>query len=447
MALHARPYVAGEAVEHVLVLVLHAPADRDHVAHPAVLRVERRHDVIEERPLVEIGVVRVGLEREQQPSELQHVVDVARLAGAAIDHVAEFVGGAEVLILAVTAGGEAMMLRHLIPEETRGQEIGRGAGVDEALHRSEQLGDLGVAVRTAQVVLVALQRLDERPVLELVREPEPALVTRVGVQVGHHFVHAAEFGIQHVLDLRVVEPRENPLRPRRELDLDGERGGVTRVAVRVAQARVHLVQGVPRGPFPVQVEGSGADFAAGEGRERLAPSLERREVAVAVGVLHGREFPDDVCRALFEPGVAGGRPHQADGRQVMTGDVPGEIAAAAVPPAVRLRLGRQAGALPIIGQHAVGLEREQVLSIELLRVLERAAGQADGGQRECASTGDGRPQVVCSVVPERQLRRAGLSPACAQRRVSYELRGPDESRGPGYIVRRDVSGLQEGKCL
>ena len=137
VALHARPYVAGEAVEHVLVLVLHAPADRDHVAHPAVLRVERRHDVIEERPLVEIGVVRVGLEREQQPSELQHVVDVARLAGAAIDHIAEFVGGAEVLVLAVTAGGEAMMLRHLIPEEARGQEVGRGAGVDEALCRSE----------------------------------------------------------------------------------------------------------------------------------------------------------------------------------------------------------------------------------------------------------------------------------------------------------------------
>ena len=251
-------------------------------------------------------------------------------------------------------------------------------------------------MRTAQVVLVALQRLDERPVLELVGEAEPTLVTRVGVQVGHHFVHAAEFGIQHVLDLCVVEPRENPLRPRRELDLDGERGLVPRVTVRVAQARVHLVQGVPRGPFPVQVEGSGADFAAGEGRERLAPSLERREVAVAVGVLHGREFPDDVCRALFEPGVAGGRPHQADGRQVMTGDVPGEIAAAAVPPAVRLRLGRQAGALAVIGQHAVGLEREQVLPIELLRMFERPARQADGAQGERAGPEDDALAVPCS---------------------------------------------------
>ena len=267
--------------------------------------------MIEQGALVEIGVVRVGLEREQQPGELQHVVHVARLAGAAIDHIAELVGGPEVLVLAVTAGGEGMMLRHLIPEEARGQEVGRGAGIHEALHRSEQLGDLGVAVRAAQVVLVALQRLDERPVLELVGEAEPTLVTRVGVQVGHHFVHAAEFGIQHVLDLCVVEPRENPLRPRRELDLDGERGGVTRVAVRVAQARVHLVQGVPRGPFPVQVEG-GADFAAGEGRERLAPSLERREVAVAVSALHGRELLDHVRRALFQPDVAGGPPHQAD---------------------------------------------------------------------------------------------------------------------------------------
>src|SRR5205823_13791338 len=174
----------------------------------------------------------------------------------------------------------------------------------------------------------------------------------------------------------------------RELDLDGERCAVPRVAVRVPETRVHLVQGVPGRPFPVQVEGGGADFAAGEGRERLPSSLQGAEVAVAVSALHGRELLDDVRRALFEPGVTRGRPHQAHGREVMTSDVPGEIAPAAVPPAVRLCFRREAGALPVIRQHAVGLEREQVLPIELLRVLERPARQADRAQGEGAGPAD-----------------------------------------------------------
>src|SRR5207302_7908679 len=113
------------------------------------------------------------------------------------------------------------------------------------------------------------------------------------------------------------------------------------------------------------------DFAAGEGRERLPPSLERTEVAVAVSALHGRELLDHVRRALFESGVACGRPHQAHGREVMTGDVPGEIAPAAVPPAVRLGFRREAGALAGIRQHAGGPEGEPGWPIGLLRAVER----------------------------------------------------------------------------
>ena len=52
---------------------------------------------------------------------------------------------------------------------------------------------------------MALERLDEGAVLEGVREPQPALVAGVGVEVHQHFVHAAEFGVQHSLDLAVVQ--------------------------------------------------------------------------------------------------------------------------------------------------------------------------------------------------------------------------------------------------
>ena len=105
----------------------------------------------------------------------------------------------------------------------------------------------------------------------------------------------------------------------------------------------------------------------------------------------------------------------------MTGDVPGEIAAAAVPPAVRVRFGRQAGALAVIRQHAVGLEREQVLSIELLRVFERPARQADGAQGESAGPEDDALAVPCSG-----FARSGKGKPSEQRhgaRAKTELEG------------------------
>ena len=64
----------------------------------------------------------------------------------------------------------------------------------------------------------SLERLDERLVLEFVRQVEPALVARVGVEIGKDFVHAAELGVEHPLDLLVVERRQNLLGPLGELD-------------------------------------------------------------------------------------------------------------------------------------------------------------------------------------------------------------------------------------
>ena len=70
--------------------------------------------------------------------------------------------------------------------------------------------------------------------------------------------------------------------------------------------------------------------------ERLPPVGQRAEVAVAVLVLHGLQLADDVVGALLEANVAGRRPHQADRGQIVPGDVSGEIAAVAIPAAVRL---------------------------------------------------------------------------------------------------------------
>jgi hypothetical protein len=77
-----------------------------------------------------------------------------------------------------------------------------------------------------------------------------------------------------------------------------------------------------------------------------------------------------------------GRVHQADGGEVMAGDVSGELTAVRIPAGIAFRLLRQAGALPVERQHAIGIERQQVGRVEILRFLERTAGQSNRGERQ-----------------------------------------------------------------
>ncbi len=390
VAFHAGADAAGEGARHVLVLARDALSHRHHVAHRAVGRVDRAEDVVEERALLEVGVADVGLEREQRARHLDQVVDVARLGRAAVDHVAQLVGLAEVLVAAVPAGGEGVVVHHLVPEELRGRAFALAAGVLVLHQRAEQLGHQRVAVLAGEDVLATRERVDDRLVVEVVRQRQPALVAGVGVEIGEHLVHAAELGGEHPLRLRVVELRDDALDPRRVLDLDVERCAVAREAIRVAQPGEDLVDDVPGGPEAVQVESAGADDAAAQLLEAdLAVHAVlvglRADVAVALFVLHGLQLGDEVVGALLEAVVAGRGVHQADGRQVVARDVAGELAARPVPPAVALGLRLEAGALPEKGHHPVHFEREQVVAVQVLGVLERPAGQPDVGERQRTS--------------------------------------------------------------
>ena len=229
---------------------------------------------------------------------------------------------------------------------------------------------------------MALERLDEGAMLELVREVEPALVTRVGEEVDHDLVHAAELGVHHVLELGVGESGKDSLGPGREGDLHLQRGFVAGEAIGVAEAAEGLVEGVPRRPLAVQVEGGGADLAPGEFAKGPPSSGESAEVAVPVGVLHLLELGDQIVGAVLESLVTGRGPHQAHRRQVVASDVAREVAAIPVPAAVPLCPRRETGPVAVVREHPVGLQLEQVAGVQVLRVLERSAGEADGAQRD-----------------------------------------------------------------
>ena len=97
-----------------------------------------------------------------------------------------------------------------------------------------------------QPIVAAHERVEDGAMVELVRQRQPPSVAGVGVQVREHFVHAAELGVEHLLELGIAQARQNALGPLREPDFHVERGAVACVSKRVAQPGVRLVQGVPR---------------------------------------------------------------------------------------------------------------------------------------------------------------------------------------------------------
>ena len=356
VALHARADAAGEAALHVRVFAPYARADGNHVTGRAVVAVDRAENMVEQRALVEFGVANIRLPREQLSRELQHVVDVARLRGAALGDVAQQVGLAEVLVLAVATRCERVVIDDAIPERGGGGLVGTIAGVGIARGRADGLGHLRVAVQAAERILPALQRVHDGLVLELVGEVEPTPVAGVGVQVGHHLVHAAELGGEHLLNGRVIHRIEIRRGPSRELDLDLERRLVAGVAIRVAQARERLVQRVPRRPQAVEIEVRRPDVAVRHLRERRLHALQRPGKPVAMRVLHQLQLAHDVVGALLEANIAGGGEHQADRGEIVSRNVARELAAIGIPTRVALGFGREPRRRAVKRQHAVGLE-------------------------------------------------------------------------------------------
>ena len=74
--------------------------------------------------------------------------------------VVELIGRPEVFVLTVAAGGEAVVLRNAIPEETGGVAIGLIARVNVPRQFAEHFRDLGVAVLAGENVLMVRQRID-----------------------------------------------------------------------------------------------------------------------------------------------------------------------------------------------------------------------------------------------------------------------------------------------
>ena len=128
----------------------------------------------------------------------------------------------------------------------------------------------------------------------------------------------------------------------------------------------------------------------------------------------------------------------------MARDVSREVAAAAVPAVIRLRLARESGALAVIGQHAIGLELQQVTGDQILGVLERAAVQPHRVERERS-----RPEAVRSSATVGGTPRPGQEGRGNEQRqragAESELDGAAARQWQGHSLRMHA-GREDGKA-
>src|SRR5262249_17240534 len=147
--------------------------------------------------------------------------------------------------LAMSARRVAVMLGNAIPEETRGKAVARIAGINVTSERAHDLRHLRVAMKTSEPILMTLERVHHRVMFELASKHNPSNISRVSVKIRQHFGHATEFGVQHPLQLCLVELGKNVLCPRGKLDFELESNTIARVTIRVAQSGIILVQHIP----------------------------------------------------------------------------------------------------------------------------------------------------------------------------------------------------------
>src|SRR4030095_17036221 len=128
----------------------------------------------------------------------------------------------------------------------------------------------------------------------------------------------------------------NTFCPGGEFDFEFQRGAVAGKTISIAKSGVSLVQRVPRRPETVQIEETRLDVSLAYFGKLLPQSFNRAEVAVAIFVLDLLHLLHDVICSLLEAWIAVRDKHQRHSRQIMPGDVTGEISAVAIPTRIAL---------------------------------------------------------------------------------------------------------------
>src|SRR5262249_37203322 len=103
-------------------------------------------------------------------------------------------------------------------------------------------------MQAVQRIFASRQRIEDALVIELARYAQMLRVARDGVEIGQHFLHAAEFGLERGLLLFFTQTIDTEFDPGRLLQQDIERLLVIAQEIHVEQAGHQLVDRVIRRP-------------------------------------------------------------------------------------------------------------------------------------------------------------------------------------------------------
>ena len=338
-------------------------------------------DVIEGGELVEIGVAGVRVAAVERFREPQHVEGVAGLGTVdVVDEVRAGLLAGEMLAPAVAAEGQRALARHDVPEELRGVVVGLVPAEFRDPREADGLRDLRVGVQVVQVVHPLRHRVQQHPVGEPAGDGEVLGVAGDRVAIGQDLVHAAVLVAHHLLHLGVGEAGREVDGPVAEAQEQFFRLLVAAVQPRVAQARVHLVQVVERGP--------GAGIHAEIALLELAPDVfavgHAAHVALApvgvvldVGVGAFLQLGEHVLHPAAALFVARRGVHRHRGQVVAA-----HVAVQAVPVGIGLLPGLQPRLDPVGSQKPVAVILQQGLDVEVPGLLEGAVQQFYITQRE-----------------------------------------------------------------
>ena len=349
--------------------------------------------------LVVIRVLDLLVAAEQLLRELEHIVGIAGFRPLDfLHHRAKVVFVVEVLLDAVAADGHRALVVHGLPKELRRLlPVAPARQCADALE-ADDFRDLRIRMQARQLVLAGRQRLQDRLVREAHGQVQILLLARHRIDVGQHLVHAAVLGAQHGLHLCVGERGRQFHGPVRQGHQHGFRLDIAGVLVGVAQAGKYLVQVVPRHPTTVDGKGVGLQLATGHGLPGGAAIGNAAQVAIAIRVLALLQLRQHVVEAFARLGVARGRHHQRQRRQIMPAHV--AVQARRFPVAIAGLNLRQARLAAERRQQFVRVKRHQILQVRRLCVekrsrteahgregkqlgrLEQRRGQAAGGQRQ-----------------------------------------------------------------
>ena len=336
--------------------------------------------MVEKGAFVEVGVMRIVLDVEQTFRQLEHVVRITGFwSFTFFDEFFVIVERREMFRNAVAANGDTAFIHDRLPEEIGALLVLFIAREFCNSCKTHNLRHLRIRVDIRQVVIALRHRIQKPLVRPLLGRIQVLFVFRELVGVGVNFGHAAVFRAEHLLHLGIVQAVRNRDAPVAKCQKHRLCLFIARINISVAQARIKLVDIVPRHPIAVLC----ASIAILHLEPHLlavrhAANVTLEVIVLGILVLNRLEFFQDVFETFLDLNIIVIGIMHGQGAQVMSK----HVAIKTRPVRELARLGAHSRFFVKRREQAVHIVAEKRFDIQVLAFLQDAIQKLYIRQRE-----------------------------------------------------------------